>query len=299
MFKEGRIGFIGLGIMGKPMAKNLMKAGYELVVYDIGKDVLVEMEQLGATVASSSKQVAEQCNGLVFTMLPNSPHVKEAIMGESGILQGAKEGLIIVDTSSIAPGASQECFKAAAKKGVKYLDAPVSGGEPKAIDGTLAIMVGGDEAVFEQVKDILLIVGASAVYCGECGSGNTTKLANQIIVALNIAAVSEAFVLAKKAGVDPEKVFDAIKGGLAGSTVMNAKVPLALEGNFKPGFRIELHIKDLQNALDTAHQVGVPIPLTAGVMEIMQALKVDGKAADDHGGIIQYYEKLAGVDIRK
>ena len=299
MFKEGRIGFIGLGIMGKPMAKNLIKAGYELVVFDLGKDVLVEMEQLGAAVASSSKQVAEQCNGLLFTMLPNSPHVKAVIMGEDGILQGAKEGLLIVDTSSIAPGASQECYKAAAKQGVKYLDAPVSGGEPKAIDGSLAIMVGGDESEFEKVKEILLIVGSSAVYCGECGSGNTTKLANQIIVALNIAAVSEAFVLAKKAGVDPEKVFDAIKGGLAGSTVMNAKVPLALEGNFKPGFRIELHIKDLQNALDTAHQVGAPIPLTAGVMEIMQALKVDGKATDDHGGIIQYYEKLAGVDIRK
>jgi 2-hydroxy-3-oxopropionate reductase len=299
MFKEGRIGFIGLGIMGKPMAKNLIKAGYELVVFDLGKDVLVEMEQLGAVVASSSKQVAEQCNGLLFTMLPNSPHVKTVIIGDGGILQGAKEGLIIVDTSSIAPGASQECYKAAAKQGVKYLDAPVSGGEPKAIDGSLAIMVGGDESEFEKVKEILLIVGASAVYCGECGSGNTTKLANQIIVALNIAAVSEAFVLAKKAGVDPEKVFDAIKGGLAGSTVMNAKVPLALEGNFKPGFRIELHIKDLQNALDTAHQVGAPIPLTAGVMEIMQALKVDGKAADDHGGIIQYYEKLAGVEVRK
>lgn len=299
MFKEGRIGFIGLGIMGKPMAKNLIKAGYELVVFDLGKDVLEEMEHLGAVVASSSKQVAEQCNGLLFTMLPNSPHVKAVIMGEDGILQGAKEGLLIVDTSSIAPGASQECYEAAAKQGVKYLDAPVSGGEPKAIDGSLAIMVGGNESEFEKVKDILLIVGASAVYCGECGSGNTTKLANQIIVALNIAAVSEAFVLAKKAGVDPEKVFDAIKGGLAGSTVMNAKVPLALEGNFKPGFRIELHIKDLQNALDTAHQIGVPIPLTAGVMEILQALKVDGKATDDHGGMIQYYEKLAGVEVRK
>lgn len=299
MFKEGRIGFIGLGIMGKPMAKNLIKAGYELVVFDLVKDVLDEMEELGAVIASSSKQVAQQCNGLLFTMLPNSPHVKAVIMDDDGILQGAKEGLVIVDTSSIAPGVSQECYEEAAKQGVKYLDAPVSGGEPKAIDGSLAIMVGGDKSEFEKVKDILRILGASAVYCGKSGSGNTTKLANQIIVALNIAAVSEAFVLAKKAGVDPESVFEAIKGGLAGSTVMNAKIPLALEGNFKPGFRIELHIKDLQNALDTAHQVGVPIPQTAGVMEIMQALKVDGKAADDHGGMIQYYEKLAGVKVRK
>ncbi len=173
------------------------------------------------------------------------------------------------------------------------LDAPVSGGEPKAIDGTLAIMVGGKEAVFEKVKDVLLKMGASAVLCGDIGAGNVTKLANQIIVALNIAAMSEAFVLATKAGVDPERVFNAIKGGLAGSTVLNAKAPMVLEGNYKPGFRIELHIKDLQNALDTAHETGTPIPLTSQIMEIMQALKVDGKQTDDHGGIIQFYEKLA------
>lgn len=299
MFKEGKVGFIGLGIMGKPMAKNLIKAAYDLIVYDIAEEPVKELAALGAAAAKSSREVAEQCNGLIFTMLPNSPHVKSVLLGEEGVLTGARAGTIVVDTSSIAPLASQEVYNAAKEKGVHYLDAPVSGGEPKAIDGTLAIMAGGDEDVFEKIRDILLIVGGSAVYCGESGSGNTTKLANQIIVGLNIAAVSEAFVLAQKAGVDPEKVFDAIKGGLAGSTVMNAKVPLALAGNFKPGFRIELHIKDLLNAIDTAHEVGVPIPLTAGVMEIMQALKADGKAGDDHGGIIQYYEKLAGVRVRK
>ncbi len=299
MFKQGKVGFIGLGIMGKPMAKNLIKAGYDLVVYDVAPEPISELVEMGASAAGSGKQVAQLCNGLLFTMLPNSPHVKDVILGADGVLDGASSGLIIVDTSSIAPAAAQECYAAAKDMGVSYIDAPVSGGEPKAVEGTLAIMVGGDEDAFDKVKDILLIVGASAVRCGESGSGNTTKLANQIIVALNIAAVGEAFVLAKKAGVDPEKVFDAIKGGLAGSTVMNAKVPLALEGNFKPGFRIELHIKDLQNALDTAHEVGVPVPLSAGVMEIMQALKVDGKAGDDHGGIIQYYEKLAGIEVRK
>lgn len=299
MFKQGKVGFIGLGIMGKPMAKNLIKAGYELVVYDINKEPVDELVSMGAVAADTCEQVAQMCNGLLFTMLPNSPHVKEVIMGSGGVLDGAANGLIVVDTSSIAPKAAQECYAAAKAKGVRYIDAPVSGGEPKAVEGTLAIMVGGDEEIFDKVKNILLIVGASAVYCGSSGSGNTTKLANQIIVALNIAAVGEAFVLAKKAGVDPQKVFDAIKGGLAGSTVMNAKVPLALEGNFKPGFRIELHIKDLQNALDTAHEVGVPVPLSAGVMEIMQALKVDGKAGDDHGGIIQYYEKLADIEVRK
>lgn len=299
MFKKGKIGFIGLGIMGKPMAKNLLKAGYGLIVYDIVKDAVDELVQAGAIAATSCAEVAKGCNGLLFTMLPNSPHVKEALTGDSGVLASAATDLIVMDTSSIAPLASQEMYHAAKAANVKYLEAPVSGGEPKAIDGTLAIMAGGDEGVFNKVKDILMIVGSSAVYCGGPGSGNTTKLANQIIVALNIAAVSEAFVLAKKAGVDPEKVFNAIKGGLAGSTVMNAKVPLALEGDFKPGFRIELHIKDLQNALDTAHALGAPIPLTAGIMEIMQALKTDGKAKDDHGGIIQFYEKLAGVEVRK
>jgi 2-hydroxy-3-oxopropionate reductase len=178
------------------------------------------------------------------------------------------------------------------------LDAPVSGGEPKAIDGTLAIMVGGKAEIFEKVKPILLKMGASAVLCGAIGSGNVTKLANQIIVALNIAAMSEALVLAAKAGVDPRKVLDAIKGGLAGSTVLNAKAPMVLKGNYKAGFRIELHIKDLQNALDTAHAIGVPIPLTGTVMEIMQALRVDGKQKDDHGGVIQFYEKLAGQLVR-
>jgi len=188
---------------------------------------------------------------------------------------------------------------ALAAKGIEMLDAPVSGGEPKAIDGTLSVMVGGKEAVFAQVKDVLLKMAASAVLCGDIGAGNVTKLANQIIVALNIAAMSEAFVLATKVGVDPERVFEAIKGGLAGSTVLNAKAPMVLNGNYKPGFRIELHIKDLQNALDTAYENSVPIPLTSRVMEILQSLKADGKQGDDHSGIIQFYEKLAGVKVRK
>ena len=292
-----KIGFIGLGIMGKPMAKNLLKAGHELLVFDVVKEAVDEVVAAGAAKGSSSADVAGKCD-LIITMLPNSPHVKEVILGEGGVLEGVKSGTILVDMSSIAPLASQEVAAELAKKGVEMLDAPVSGGEPKAVDGSLAIMVGGKEEVFAKVKDILLVMGASAVLCGDIGAGNVTKLSNQIIVALNIAAMSEAFVLASKAGVDPEKVFNAIKGGLAGSTVLNAKAPMVLEGNYKPGFRIELHIKDLQNALDTAHEIGVPVPLSAGVMEIMQALKVDGKQRDDHGGIIQYYEKMAGVLVR-
>jgi 2-hydroxy-3-oxopropionate reductase len=292
------IGFIGLGIMGKPMAKNLLKAGYELVVFDVVEAPLKEVIAAGAKAATSPSDVASQCE-IIITMLPNSPHVKTAVLGKNGVIEGIKPGSILVDMSSIAPLASQEIAAELAAKGAEMLDAPVSGGEPKAVDGTLAIMVGGKQDIFDKVKDILLKMGGSAVLCGDIGAGNVTKLANQVIVALNIAAMSEALVLATKAGVDPEKVFDAIKGGLAGSTVLNAKAPMVLQGNYKAGFRIELHIKDLQNALDTAHNISAPIPLTSHVMEMMQAMKVDGKQTEDHGGLIQFYEKLAGVKVRK
>ena len=291
-----RIGFIGLGIMGKPMAQNLIKAGCELTVYDIVAERMDDLLKAGARRGSSSKDVAARSE-VVITMLPNSPHVREAVLGPGGVLEGAKPGTILVDMSSIAPSASQEIAAQAQAKGVAMLDAPVSGGEPKAVAGTLAIMVGGPQETFDQAKDILAKMGSSVTRVGEIGSGNVTKLANQIIVALNIAAMSEAMVLATKAGVDPEKVFQAIRGGLAGSTVLDAKVPLALKGNFKPGFRIELHIKDMANALDTAHELGVPVPLSSVVMEIMQALKSDGKAGNDHGGIIQFYEQLAKVQV--
>jgi len=293
-----KIGFIGLGIMGKPMALNLLKAGYDLIVYDIRPEPVKEVVAAGAAQGRCSEDVAKKSE-VVITMLPNSPDVKDAVLSEHGVLDGAKPGTILIDMSSIAPLVSKEVAAKAVEKGVEMLDAPVSGGEPKAVDGTLSIMVGGKKEIFDQVEDILKVMGASAVLVGDIGSGNMTKLANQIIVALNIAAMSEAMVLATKAGVDPEKVYKAIRGGLAGSTVLDAKVPLALDGNFKPGFRIELHIKDLQNALDTASEVGVPVPLANGVMEIMQALKVDGKASDDHGGIIQFYEKLAKVQVRR
>jgi 2-hydroxy-3-oxopropionate reductase len=293
-----KLGFVGLGIMGKPMCKNLLKkSGDQVVVYDIVEAPVAELVALGAKQAASAKEVAAQSD-VIFTMLPNSPHVKAAVLGPNGVLEGAKKGSIIVDMSSIAPSASKEIAAKAAEKGVEMIDAPVSGGEPKAIDGTLAFMVGGKEPVFDQVKDLLAMMGASVTLVGDIGIGNLTKLANQIIVALNIAAVSEALVLASKAGADPEKVYKAIRGGLAGSTVLDAKAPLMMKGNFKPGFRIKLHIKDLQNALDTAHELGVPIPLSSQIMEIMQALRVDGKEENDHGGIVQFYERLAGVTVR-
>jgi len=294
----GKIGFIGLGIMGKPMAKNLVKAGHSLIVHDISEAAVSELVELGAEKGLSSKDVASKSK-IIFTMLPNSPQVKEVILGKDGVIEAVEPGSIVVDMSSIAPLVSKEIYGILESKGVAMLDAPVSGGEPKAIEGTLAFMVGGSEQTFSKVKGLLEVMGKSVTLVGGIGSGNITKLANQIIVALNIAAMSEAMVLATKAGVDPEKVYKAIRGGLAGSTVLDAKMPLVLKGNFKPGFRIALHIKDLNNALETAHAVGVPVPLTSQVMEIMQALKVEGKEGDDHGGLIQFYEKLAHVVVRE
>lgn len=292
-----KVGFIGLGIMGKPMVRNLLKAGYEVVAFDVMEANVEEAAADGAVPAQSSKAVAQQCKTII-TMLPNSPHVKAAVMGENGVLEGAQEGSILIDMSSIAPLASQEISRACAGKGVKMIDAPVSGGEPKAIDGTMSIMVGGDKKVFDQVYDLLMVMGGSAVHCGDIGAGNTTKLANQVIVALNIAAVSEAFMLSTKAGVDPVRVFDAIKGGLAGSTVMNAKIPMITAGNFNPGFKIDLHIKDLNNALETGHGVGAPLPMTALAMEMLQSLRADGCGQQDHSAIAKYYEKITGVEIR-
>lgn len=294
-----KIGFIGLGIMGKPMAKNLLKAGKELLVYDIIEENTKSVEQAGAQVAGSSAEVAARCS-IIITMLPNSPHVKSVVCGAGGVLETAKEGTILIDMSSIAPGVSQEVEAQCAKKGIKMIDAPVSGGEPKAIDGSLAIMVGGDESIFNQVKDdILLHMSASAVYCGKIGAGNITKLANQAIVASNIAICAEALTLARKSDVDPQLVFEAIKGGLAGSTVMNAKVPMMIAGDFKPGFKIDLHIKDLNNTLETGHAVGAPLPLTATVMEMMQTLRADGRGQEDHSSLSNYYAKVSGTKIGK
>lgn len=292
-----KIGFIGLGIMGKPMAKNLLAAGHTLVVHSRSPGPVDDLVAAGASSAPNPREVAGQVD-IVITMLPNSPDVEKVVKGENGVLEGAREGLILIDMSSIAPGVAQSLAKLAAEKQVTLLDAPVSGGEPKAIEGTLAIMVGGPENIFEQVKPVLLNMGASAVHVGDVGAGNITKLANQVIVGINIAAMSEALTLATKAGADPAKVVEAISGGLAGSTVLNMKAPMVLAGNYKPGFRIELHIKDLNNALETGAMVNSPLPLSAQVITMMKALAEAGHRSDDHGGVIQYYEDRAGVKVR-
>jgi 2-hydroxy-3-oxopropionate reductase len=291
------IGLVGLGIMGKPMARNLLKAGHKLIVYDIVPQALDEIMSEGAEGARSGKEVGEKCD-FVITMVPNSPHVKAAIFGENGIAEGIKAGSLIVDMSSIDPGVSREVGTALKEKGVRFLDAPVSGGEPKAIDGTLAIMVGGDQSDFDEAKPIFDAMG-SAVLCGDIGAGQVTKLANQIVVALNIAALGEALTLSMKSGVDPDLVYQAIRGGLAGSTVMDAKAPMMMDRNFKPGFRISLHIKDLQNALSAGQNTGTPLPLTAMAMEMMQAIKIDGHLEADHSALVHFSEKLANIEVHR
>ncbi len=293
-----KIGFIGLGIMGKPMSKNLLKAGYPLVVYDIVAETVDEVVKAGAEKGTSPKDVAAKADAII-TMLPNSPHVKEVVLGKNGIIETMRPGSILIDMSSIAPLVSREVAAALAAKKIRMLDAPVSGGEPKAIDATLSIMVGGSRADFDQYLPILKTMGASVVLCGEIGAGNVTKLANQIVVAANIAAVSEALVLATKAGVNPDLVFQAIRGGLAGSTVMNAKAPMMLDRNFKPGFRINLHIKDLNNVLDTAKGISAPTPLTDEAMKMMLSLRDDGMGDNDHSALVRYYEKIAGIEVRR
>ncbi len=291
-----KIGFIGLGIMGKPMSKNLVKAGHELVVCDFNKDAVAELVEMGAKQAANGAEVAKECD-VVITMLPNSPHVRSVALGENGIADGAHEGSVLIDMSSIDPTESKKIGEELAKKGIEMLDAPVSGGEPKAIDGTLSVMVGGKKDLFDKYYDMLMVMAGSVVYVGELGSGNVAKLANQIVVAVNIAAVGEALAFAKKAGTDPELVYQAIRGGLAGSTVMDAKAPMMLSRNFKPGFRIELHIKDLNNALNAAHAISAPVPLTGQLMEMMQALKADGYEKEDHSSLVKFYEKIGNVTV--
>ncbi len=290
------VGFIGLGIMGKPMVRNLIKAGYSLTVYDVVGASIEESAADGAKPASSSREVAEKAP-LVITMVPDSADSEAAILGPNGVLEGASRGATVIDMSSIAPGSSQKIAAACEAQGVDFLDAPVSGGEPGAVAGTLAIMVGGKQQVFDRHLGVLEAMGGSIVLCGGYGAGNTTKLANQIVVAANIEAVSEALVLAKKAGLDPNVVFEAIKGGLAGSNVMNAKAPMMIAGDFKPGFRIRLHQKDLQNALLTGKDLGVPLPVTSLVQQMLGALMNGGKADSDHSAIANVIEDMSGATI--
>ena len=292
------IGFVGLGIMGKPMSRNLMKAGHRLVVFDIVKESVDAIVADGAAAGASAAVVASKSD-IVIPMLPDGPEVDQAILGPAGVLAGAKAGTLVVDMSSISPLVAQKVGAACAAKGVDFLDAPVSGGEPGAIAGTLAIMVGGKQEAFDRAVPVLKAMGATVTLTGPVGAGNVTKLANQIMVACNIAAMGEALVLATKAGLDPEVVFNAVKGGLAGSTVLNAKAPMVIARNFKPGFRIRLHQKDLRNALLAAESMKVGLPVTSLVQQMLMALMNDGKGDFDHSGIVTFIEKMAQVEVKK
>ncbi|MGI5990018.1 MAG: 2-hydroxy-3-oxopropionate reductase [Lachnospiraceae bacterium] len=293
-----KVGFIGLGIMGKPMAKNIMKAGYELVVNTHRQETIDEFKALGAEGAKNGAEVATKAD-VIITMLPNSPQVREVCLGKGGIIETGTDKTVVIDMSSIDPTESKAIAAELAKKGIDMLDCPVSGGEPKAIDGTLSVMCGGKKETWDKYYDLLMTMAGSVVYVGPIGSGNVAKLANQMIVASNIGAVAEALTFAKKAGTDPELVYKAIRGGLAGSTVLDAKAPMMLEGNYKPGFRIDLHIKDLNNALNAAHAINMPVPMTAHMMEVMQELKNHGEGSCDHDDIVKYYERMTGTSIVK
>ena len=292
---QERLGMIGLGIMGKPMAKNLLRAGFDLTVSARRPEVLAELAAVGAHVADQAV-LGENCD-VVLTMLPNGPQVREVLLGDRGVALRMAPGSVVIDMSSINPVDAREIAGALAERGIDMLDAPVSGGEPKAVDGTLSFMVGGKKAVFDRCRPILEAMGSSVVRCGEVGAGNTTKLANQIIVACNIQALAEAITLAQKAGVDPHVVLDAIRGGLAGSAVLEAKGPMMLQGDDRPGFKIELHCKDLSNVLDCAHAMGAPVPMTAAVQEVLQWLRTNGRGGADHSAIAGYYEHLTGLAL--
>jgi 2-hydroxy-3-oxopropionate reductase len=291
------IGFIGLGIMGRPMASNLIAKGHHLYVYDINQEAVNSLVKKGADTGTLV-EIATACS-LIFTILPNGTIVQEVLFGEGGLDCSLEKGSIVVDMSSVASGESIYCAKKLKEIGIDFLDSPVSGGEPKAIEGTLAFMVGGDEHVFLKVEPYLLDMGSSALLVGGSGDGSITKLANQIIVNLNIAAVSEALVFASKAGADPEKVYKAIRGGLAGSVILDAKAPMMYNRDFKPGGKISINHKDIKNVLTTAHDIDAPVPFSAQLFEIMQNLKIKGHFEDDHGGIVQYFEELADCQVQK
>ncbi len=292
----GKIGLIGLGIMGKPMAFNMLKNGADLLVSDLDKAAVNEAVSRGAQEADYAA-IGRQCE-IIITMLPNGAIVQDVLFGKDGVAGTIRPGTLVCDMSSVTATESKTCYEKLKALGCGFVDAPVSGGEPGAVAGSLAIMCGGDEADFRRMEPVFAMVGSSWILVGPSGSGSVAKLANQIIVNLNIAAVSEALVLAAKAGVDPMRVYKAIRGGLAGSAVLDAKAPMMCRRDFRPGGKISINHKDIKNVLATAHDIDVPLPLTATLFEIQQTLKAHGHMDDDHGGYVQYFEALAGVTVQ-
>ncbi len=291
-----KVGFVGLGIMGKPMARNLMEAGYELMVHNRSRGPVDELASEGAEAAESPREVAEKSD-IVITMLPDSPQVQEVVAGEDGVLEGIKESSLLVDMSTISPVVTEELAAAVKEKGVGMLDAPVSGGDVGAIEGTLSIMVGGEEEDFERAKPLFEAMGKTVNHVGPVGAGQVTKAANQIVVALTIEAVSEALVLGSKGGVAPEKILDVLGGGLAGNKVMEVKREKFLTHTFDPGFRSELHHKDLGIALAAGREYGVVLPVTAIVDQMLLSMKKKGWGGEDHSALLRVIEDLSQHEI--
>jgi 2-hydroxy-3-oxopropionate reductase len=288
------VGFIGLGIMGKPMAENLIEAGYDLVVYNRTRAKAEELE--GAMVAGSPKEVAERSD-LIITMLPDSPQVDEVLAGEDGVFEGVEEGNLIVDMSTISPVVTEELSERARERGASMLDAPVSGGDVGAIDGTLSIMVGGSEEDFGRALPLFEVMGDTVIHVGPVGTGQVVKAANQIVVALTIEAVSEALVLGSRGGVAPEKILDVLGGGLASNKVMEVKREKLLDHSFDPGFKVELHHKDLGIALAAGREYGVTLPVTAVVDQMLQDLITNGRGDRDHSALLTLVEESSGHEI--
>jgi 2-hydroxy-3-oxopropionate reductase len=297
MAKELTIGFIGLGVMGKPMARNLLQAGYALVVHNRSREPVRDLAREGATAAHSPAEVAEKSD-LIITCLPDSPDVQLVALGEDGLIEGVEAGDIYVDMSTITPTVAVEVARAMEEKGVACLDAPISGGDVGAQQGTLSIMVGGDAEVFETVKPVLEVLGETIVLCGPTGAGQTVKACNQVQVALNLIGMAEALVLGAKAGVDPATVVEVLSGGFAQSRVMDVRGPNVIRGIFEPGFRSELHHKDLNIIRETARAFGASLPASALAHELFGAMQAQGWGDLDHSAVIRVIELLSDAEAR-
>jgi 2-hydroxy-3-oxopropionate reductase len=288
-----RVGFIGLGIMGMPMARNLMDSGYELTVHNRSPEKAEELgKEGGAAVAATPREVAENSD-VVITMLPDSPQVREVVAGEDGVLEGISEGALLIDMSTISPVVTEELAEALMEKGASMLDAPVSGGDVGAIEGTLSIMVGGHEADFQRAKPLFEAMGKTITHVGPAGAGQVTKAANQVVVALTIEAVSEALVLGSAGGVSAEKILEVLSGGLASNKVMEVKREKFLSHTFEPGFRSELHHKDLGIALAAGREYGVVLPVTAVVDQLLLSMRRKGWGGEDHSALLRIIEDLS------
>jgi 2-hydroxy-3-oxopropionate reductase len=291
------IGFIGLGIMGRPMSKHLIQAGRKLVVYDLNPSSVADVVAAGAEAGKSISDVAARCETII-TMLPDSPDVQKVLAGNGGVFSAAKPGTLIVDMSTISPVVTRQLVEQAKAKGLKIVDAPVSGGEKGAIEATLSIMVGGEACDVDEAMALFLIMGKTIVHVGGNGAGQVVKACNQVMVAMQMQAMAEALVLGTKAGVDPAKIIEVLTGGYAKCRVMEVRGPEILKRNFKPGFRTNLHYKDLNIALATGAEYGVPLPGTALVQEFFKAMRAAGHGDYDHSGIITVLEQLAGVEVK-